>query len=101
MPDHTEDINIAKTLRDIATNSDKVTGKILRKIDRAAKQGKYYLKIKTSEDVYNYLDAMDRKLRLPIKPPLVEKLFSLGFKLSESWESGFFNPKVYYLTIWW
>lgn len=93
--------NIAIQLREITANSDKVTGSILRKVNKAAKDGKYHIDVFVSEDEYKYLSAKQNNWNVPdIVPPLVEKLWSLGFKLTAHNNVGFFGDK-FSITIYW
>lgn len=94
--------NIAVTLREIAKDSDKVSGKIIKQIQKAADDGGYYLEVKTTEDVYNYLDSSSKPKFIP---PIIEKLWSLGFSLGASkkskWYGDYSGPFNYYLKIYW
>lgn len=100
MDDYT---NIASSLREIAANSDKSTGKILKKIQKASKNGLGYIEIKVSEADLNsvtnliYDDAW--------KTPMIEKLSSLGFKFriveKLPWYKASYEEKKKYLRICW
>src|SRR5574337_1612604 len=98
------DTNVAALLRDIAANAEKVTGKILRAADKAAKEGKAKILIKVSEDDYNnirthYYGYYEGKCDIT---PLVDKLESLGFKLDLGKEEyNWLNDKIYYLYLKW
>jgi len=102
MTDDKDYLNLAATLRDICANSDKTTGKILNKADKAAKAGLDHIKVRCSVEEYNYIYKINNGFATPnIIPPLIEKLFSLGFRLSCDYEMGFFVHKKYYLILWW
>ena len=104
------DTNVAILLRDIAANSDEVTGKILRKADKAAKKGKSFIKIKVTFEDYNFIrqslrlpGGYIRQVDMPAVTPLIEKLYSLGFKLTKPEEENSFwsNGMTYYLRLEW
>lgn len=94
-PNH--ETNIAAVFRELAANSDKVTGKILKKIDKLAKKGEYQLTIEVDSRTSDYVNGRSR-----LCPPLVEKLKGMGFSLKcESKWSGWANKYKDYLTITW
>lgn len=95
--------NVAETLREIAANSDKITGKILKKIQAAAKDGKYHIEVEVTEDEYNWLSAKTWGSNLPsVTPPLIEKLLSLGFELKKpDQRKSFWDNYHYYISIYW
>lgn len=93
MTDDKDYSNLAATLRDISANSDKTTGKILNKADKAAKAGLDHIKVRCSVEEYNYIYKKSIGYAPPLIPPLIEKLFSLGFHLSCDYEMGFFVHK--------
>lgn len=101
------DTNVAVILHDIAANSDKVTGKILRKADKAAKKGKSFIKIRVSYEDYDWVNSVEQKKRgyrvdFPAITPLIEKLLSLGFKFSHADSvNGFFVAHKYYVRLEW
>lgn len=82
------DVNVAATLRDIAANCDKTTGRVLRLCERAACNGKDHIIVKVSVDDRTHLYRRWLKsvqgyedISLTSITPLVEKLESLGFQL--------------------
>lgn len=95
--------NFAATLRDVCSNSDKTTGKILTKAAKAAKAGIDHIRVSCTEEQYDYVYRKNAGIinMPPIQPPLIEKLYSLGFILSASHKVGFFVNRNYYLTLRW
>ena len=91
------EVDLAATLREIAANCDSVSGKILRKLEKAAKNGASHLVVAVSEeDTICLLHKLNREegytswKDIPLTP-LVEKLYSLGFKLANHRRSDFFQ----------
>jgi hypothetical protein len=97
MTDNSDDLasfNVAATLRDIAANSDKVTGKILKKAEKAAREGKAYILVNMALEDRLYIDSPHvHKIT-----PLVEKLKSLGFTVSSTYETSFWSSPPDYLV---
>jgi hypothetical protein len=92
--DDLESFNVAATLRDITANSDKVTGKILKKAEKAAHQGKSYILVSMSTEDRLYIDNPNSYTITP----LVEKLKSLGFTVSSTHETSFWSSSTDYLV---
>ncbi len=92
--DDLESFNVAATLRDITANSDEVTGKILKKAEKAAHQGMSYILVSMSTEDRLYIDNPHvHKIT-----PLVEKLKSLGFTLNMTYETSFWSSPPDYLV---
>jgi hypothetical protein len=96
--------NVASCLRDLAANSDHTTGKVLKAADKAAKEGKAFVKVECTREDYNYVlpksryDDHDPEYALT---PMVEKLKSLGFTLFADREPSFWGGDNYYLIVRW
>jgi len=92
--------DVAASIRIIAAESDKVTGRILRKIEKTAKNGGSHIIVVVSERDKACLlhkERLDDKWDLgPVTlTPLIEKLFSLGFKLKSTERSSFWSfPQI-------
>lgn len=71
------DINIAESLRKIASESEKTVGKALLACQKAANKGESFAIVKVPADVYWFVSNN----RTNDAPPFVEKMKSLGFKL--------------------
>lgn len=91
------EVDLAATLREISANCDTVTGKILRKVEKAARKGACHLVVKVAEeDTICLLHKLNRECghlvwkEIPLTP-LIEKLYSLGFKLNNYKRSDFWN----------
>jgi len=105
------DINIAATLRDIAANCDKTTGRVLKLCNAAAADGKSSLIAKVSVEDHDYL--LDRwfSIHSPgtwrgeryaklTAPPLIQKLESLGFSLQYANGTDFCGNDCYIKVSW-
>jgi len=91
--DDLESFNVAATLRDIAANSDEVTGKILKKAEKAAHKGKSFILVSMSPEDRQCIDNPGY-----VATPVVEKLKSLGFVLSTTYETSFWGGAGDYLV---
>jgi hypothetical protein len=112
--DDSIDIDIAATLRDIAANCDKTTGKVLKLCNEAAAEGKSHITVKVSVEDREYL--LDRwyanhgstgygkeraaRYHRSKAPPLIQKLESLGFTLEYSNESDIWGTQRYIEVSW-
>lgn len=76
-----KEMDVAASLRELAANSDEITGKILKKSQEAAKKGASYIEFRISEEDFHWLRARKNGVPREDKPPYIEKLESLGFKL--------------------
>lgn len=96
------DCDVAAILRDIASNSDKTSGKILKKCERAARKGLSSIIVKTSEEDYIYLYSRNNDVyNIPVQiPPLIEKLESLGFKLSSDYNTDWLGNRIFIKISW-
>lgn len=76
MSDNSE-TNVAEILRDIAAASDAISGKIIKKAQKAATEGLGRIKVRISEDDYlSFIPGPNQRL----SPPM-ERLQDLGFGL--------------------
>ena len=75
MADNSE-TNVAEILRNIAAESDAVSGKIIRQANKAAAKGKSFVVVEVSREDYECVNFSSS-----YTPP-IERLLSLGFKLS-------------------
>jgi hypothetical protein len=83
------DINVAQVLRDIAANSDQLTGKILKKAEKAARKSLSYITYPVSYNEYINVRHQDWSDYIPT--PMVEKLLSLGFTISDARDTNFWG----------
>lgn len=88
--------NVAEILRDIAAASDAISGKIIKKAQKAADKGLGQMEVRISRVDYISLANGIRRT-----PPM-ERLESLGFHLLRYMEfSEFFGRQIYYLIVSW
>jgi hypothetical protein len=73
----TSESNVAEILRNIAAESDAVSGKIIRKATKAANKGKSSILVGVDKEDWECISyRQSQKLTAPM-----ERLVSLGFKL--------------------
>ncbi len=97
--------NVAASLRDLAANSQEKTGKLLNKVKKLATAGEYHYRFKVPLGDYesvNYKKNPHHYSEKPVITPLVEKLLSLGFRLSADKDVPWYsNNYRYWLIMHW
>jgi hypothetical protein len=78
----TSDTNVAQLLRDIAAESDAVSGMIIKLAQKAAAKGQSHIVIKYKQIDTEHNLSVERGLKLT--PPM-ERLETLGFTLGIKW----------------
>jgi hypothetical protein len=102
MKEDFEKVDLASLYRDLASFSaqedDKEIKKILKSIKKEASKGKFTLKLKVSEDIYNWVNSPFKETK--IKPDLIINLEKYGFSYGNAtWHIGIFNS--YSITVSW
>lgn len=90
------DINVAEILHDIAAQSDAISGKIIRKAQKAANAGKTSILVKISNEDRYPIQYDHTKLTAPM-----EHLINLGFQLEIKIINTFLDPNGYRLEVRW